>query len=757
MQLQRSVPAGAAASTKQSAEQSKELADWLYELHWEPAATEASQRLPKERVGKWLLFMDNTGVGYRLAEILMNQGASCFEVVPGKNFQVLGNRQYQVNPTHPEDLQRVVRLVQEADKTPLRGVVHLWSLDTTPVEQTGATSLLEDQELSTGSALSALQAIIHHTATNEPPYVWLVSQGAQAVSGDAASLAVAQSPLWGLGRTCAMEHPELWGGLVDLDPQAAVDDSAAQLLSVVADQSGEDQVAFRQGERYVARMVRSQDWTQQHVTLRPDASYLITGGFWGLGFEIARWLGQKGARHLVLMGRTAVPPRSEWDRVEPGSRLARLIAGIRELERTGIQVYCATVDVTDERDLRAFIQNFTRQGHPPIRGVMHAASVWQDAKGQSLVRPLANLDATALEEVFRPKVVGSWLLHKLLDRSKLDFFVSFSSGASLFGSAAQGNYAAAGAFLDALAHYQRAQGVPAISIDWGAISEIGFGGTPEGQRVHEYWEAHGIQRITPRHVLAALDLLIPQQIAQIGVLKLDWHLLQEFFPQIAHLPLVRHLVAGSDNAKAAAATSVESAIVPEILAAEASSRLSLLETYLCEQVGNVLRVPASRLDIDQPLTTLGLDSLMAIELKNRIELDLKVRIPIVTFLQGPSITQFAGQVLEQIVATAATVPATSEAALSVQSRQHDGGVALISREKAEQLLTQVDELSDEEVNALLGQMMQEEHGHSGNGEQAVGKTGDIDPQEAARLLEQLDQLSDEHIDSLLNQMVQEEE
>jgi hypothetical protein len=155
---------------------------------------------------------------------------------------------------------------------------------------------------------------------------------------------------------------------------------------------------------------------------------------------------------------------------------------------------------------------------------------------------------------------------------------------------------------------------------------------------------------------------------------------------------------------------------------------------------------------------------MAIELKNRIELDLKVRIPIVTFLQGPSIAQFAGQVLEQIVATAAPVPAASEAPVSVQSRQHEGGVALISREKAEQLLTQVDELSDEEVNALLGQMMQEEHQHSGNGKeivddggQAVGKAGGIDPQEAARLLEQLDQLSDEHIDSLLSQIVQEEE
>jgi natural product biosynthesis luciferase-like monooxygenase protein len=768
MQLQNSVPAastGAAPENTITAQQN-ELAEWLYELHWESAA-ELSKRLPAERVGKWVLFMDNAGVGYRLAEMLMNQGATCFEVVPGKKFQVLGHRQYQIDPGSPEDMQRVVGLVQAADATPLCGIVHLWSLDATPVAQTSRTSLMDDQVLSAESALYALQAVVH-AGGNEPPLVWLVTQGAQAVTTNTEALAVAQSPLWGLGRTCAMEHPELWGGLVDLDPQEAVDDAASQLFGVLTDQHGEDQSAFREGERYVARMVRSQSWTQQHVTLRSDASYLITGGFWGLGFEIARWLAQKGARHLVLMGRTKVPPRSEWDRVAAGSRLAHLIAGIRELEQSGTQVYCATVDVTDERDLRAFLQDLARQGHPPIRGVMHAASVWQDAQGQSLVRPLANLDATALEAVFRPKVVGSWLLHTLLRNTKLDFFVSFSSGASLFGSAAQGNYAAAGAFLDALAHYQRAQGVPALSIDWGAVSEIGFGATPEGLRVHEYWESHGIQRITPRHVLAALDLLIPQQLAQVGVIKLDWQLLQQFYPQIASLPLVTHLVAAPADGSigAAATTAAENVIVPQIFAAESSARLPLLETYLCEQVGAVLRVPASRLDVEQPLTTLGLDSLMAIELKNRIELALKVRIPIVTFLQGPSIAQFAEQVLEQILAMAETTQVADETILEPQNqtKSHDERVAIISQRDAEQLLAQVDQLSDEEVNALLSQMMQEEHSHTGNGHKdgagnghEEGTTNGISPQEAARLLTQLDQLSDEHVDSLLSQIVQEEE
>src|SRR5207248_727990 len=121
-------------------------------------------------------------------------------------------------------------------------------------------------------------------------------------------------------------------------------------------------------------------------------------------------------------------------------------------------------DVANEEQLATFLGDFAqppkgaRQDHPPIRGVIHAASVWQGAQGQSLVRPLANLTITDLRDVFRPKMLGGWLLHTLLKDQKLDFFISFSSGASLFGSTAQGNYAAASEFLDILAHYQRTQG-----------------------------------------------------------------------------------------------------------------------------------------------------------------------------------------------------------------------------------------------------------------------------------------------------------
>jgi acyl carrier protein len=307
-------------------------------------------------------------------------------------------------------------------------------------------------------------------------------------------------------------------------------------------------------------------------------------------------------------------------------------------------------------------------------------------------------------------MMGGWLLQKLLKDTQLDFFVCFSSAASLFGSAGQGNYAAAGAFLDALAYHLRASGRPALSIDWGAVSETGFGATPEGLKVHEYWESHGIQRITPKQVLAALDQLIPQNISQLGVIKLDWHLLHQFYPQMADLPLVTYLAAEARGASTDAGTTgqEESTIIQALLHVAEEERRQLLETYFREQVAAVLRLPAAKLDVQQSLTALGLDSLMAIELKNRVELELGVRIPIITFLQGPSIAEFTSQVFDQlaeVLSTKSLVAATPD-----QGGQENDGIALVDQTNAEQLLAELDSLSDEEVDSLLSRMLQEEAG-----------------------------------------------
>ncbi len=463
LQLQRSeslAPAIQAVPPVQTT--NSNLDDWLYELQWQETALPALAATGEP--GHWLIFSDKQGIGDRLGKLLSARGATFTKIVPGQRYGTTAQGTYQVQPGQTDEVRRLLQDIHAAQPAPLRGVVHLWSLDATPAITTSPETLEHDQLRGTGSALALIQALAEQTS-GEQPRLWLVTRGAQPVGESAATmdtLEIAQSPLWGLGKTCAMEHPELWGGLIDLDAENARDETARQLWQAICAEHQEDQLAFRQQRCYVARMVRTPALIPRPLTVREDGSYLISGGLWGLGLEVARWLVQKGASQLVLLGRTKLPPRAEWGRVTPGSRVARQVAGLRSLEEAGARVHYAAVDVADEVQLTAFLQDFVRQGHPPIRGVIHAASVWQDVQGQSLVRPLANSSTDDLQTVFRPKVLGGWLLHTLLKDAPLDFFVSFSSGASLFGSAAQGNYAAASEFLDILAHYQRAQGQPAL-------------------------------------------------------------------------------------------------------------------------------------------------------------------------------------------------------------------------------------------------------------------------------------------------------
>jgi short-subunit dehydrogenase involved in D-alanine esterification of teichoic acids len=653
----------------------------------------------------------------------------------------------------------------------LRGVIHLWSLDATPVAATCVASLEEDQVLGSSNALNLIQALIKHGGA-KPPQLWIATRGAQAVGSDYSQLEISQSPIWGLGKTAAMEHPELWGGLIDLDPAAEPYEHAQQIVASIFNTTHEDQIAFRAGQSYVARMVRSQAQPDQKLSLRKDGSYLITGGLWGLGLEVARTFARQGAGHLILLGRSKLPARETWDQVAADSRTGIQIAGIRDLEQPGAQVHYASLDVADEDQLAGFLHAYEQQGHPPVRGVIHAASVWQDEQGESLVRPLANLTPEGLATVFRPKVIGSWLLHSLLREAPLDFFVSFSSGASLFGSAAQGNYAAAGEFMDILASYQRAHGQPALSIDWGAISEIGFGGTAEGLRVHEYWETRGIQRINPRQVIETLETLTAQNFTRIGVLKLDWNLLEQYYTQITQLPLVRHLVQRKtqDESDKSEGTSSILQTLQNVTQAEWQQ---LLEHYVSVQVAGVLRLPLERLDVHQPMTSLGLDSLMAIELKNRLEHELDLRIPIVTFLQGPSIVQFSTQLNDQLSETIQAAPPVNTATTLTETitttNQEPTTIVEayqeIQQEEAELLLAQLDQLSDHEVDALLNRLVPgEQEPNNGHHLESLANFADLatlvpelDAQHAEALLAQLDQLSDEQVDALLNQIAQKED
>jgi myxalamid-type polyketide synthase MxaD len=680
--------------------------DWLYEFQWqlkqhpnELAAAKPSSRAKGE---SWLIFADRDGVGEALAARLEALGARSVMVSCGDSYKAQNSTEdsteesthFRIRPQSSEDLRQLVAAAL-LNQSACRGIVYLWSLnstDTSAPQEITADSLATSQRQGCGTVLPLIQELAR-AELRDPPRLWLVTRGAQAAGEDSLPLDVAQAPVWGMGRVIAQEHAALWGGLIDLEPGASPPDADAhRLWEEISRPDGEDQIAFRQGRRYVGRLVRKR---QSAVERRPlawptDGSYLITGGLGDLGLVVARWMVGQGARRLILLGRSKLPPRSSWSAVETGSRLAHQIGAIRELEALGASVHLASVDVADEAQLCAFLKEFSAEGWPPIRGVVHAAGVLQDGL-------LLQLDQAALNTVLRPKVMGGWLLHRLLDDAPLDFFVLFSSAGSLLGQPGQGNYAAANAFLDALAHHRKAQGRPALSVNWGAWADLGFAETAGGKRLAARLALVGVRSMAPEQALEVLERMLRQDAAQVAAVPVDWKQYRQFYSAGSESPLLSQLA--SEESEVALQASHPGEKRAALLAAQPAARHQMLRSYLSEQVARVLGLSAYRLDVEQPLSNLGLDSLMAVELKNRIAVDLSVNVPMVKFLQGPSVAQAATQILDQLTAE---LDATSPPLASVAAQRsgaHSNGDA------DAQLSSRLDRLSDEEVNSLLIQML----------------------------------------------------
>lgn len=555
-------------------------------------------------------------------------------------------------------------------------------------EHLDITELGEIQALGCDSALHVVQLVAQLNEA-EKPRLWLVTRGAQAVIEGTAPRSVIQSLVWGFGRVVAEEQRELWGGLVDLSPQMAADEAANWLWQQVQNRDGEDQVAFYEGQRYAARLVRAPRPTQTlpPQRFRADASYLITGGLGGIALRVARWMVENGARRLILVGRTPLPPRAEWLSADPDSLAGRRIAAVRELESLGASVHLAALDVADEPQLRAFLEQYRREGWPPIRGVMHTAAVIED-------RLIAQLDREAFPAVLKPKVLGSWLLHQYLD--DLDFFVLFSSLGAVLGQTGQGNYAAANVFLDALAYHRRGQGQPALSINWGGWAELGLAMTSGAQRTIQYLEQQGINSFTPEQGIAALEYLMRRQLDGVGapqaaVMPVNWQTFREVRLAASQSRLLADLTA-APGVSAADAGSASGAIRADLLAVEPEQRREVLETYLQKQVARVLKLDPSRIEPSKPLGLMGVDSLMALELRNRLESDLGVAFSATLVWNYPTIVEMTPYVAGKIGIALAVEPSAAPAdELPKASRPLDN------------VLEELDDLSDEDaLNQLLG-------------------------------------------------------
>ncbi len=395
---------------------------------------------------------------------------------------------------------------------------------------------------------------------------------------------------------------------------------------------------FMAGGRHIGKIVVTQEAGRQPL-LRPDTCYLITGGLGALGLEVARWLSEQGARHLVLVGRRG--PSEEATQT------------IRAIEERGTRVLVCQGDIAEE-DVTGKILAEVDSTCPPLRGIIHAAGVLDDGV-------LLEQSWPRFERVLAPKVRGAWNLHEGTRARTLDFFVLFSSAASLLGSPGQANYAAANAFLDALAHHRRALGLPAVSINWGPWQDRGMAANLGG-RQQQRWANQGLGMIGLQQGLDALRRIIESDATQIAVLPLDRSRLPERMPPLWS-ELSRPLVA------------VQSAgFLEELRRAPSGSRAGLLVAFLREQALRVLGLPAAHpLSNGQALSEVGLDSLLAVDLRNAVGGGLGRQLPATVLYNYPSIDALTDWLLKELFPPEAEAVPDEAAAIQDEIEQLSEG------------------------------------------------------------------------------------
>ena len=499
-----------------------------------------------------------------------------------------------------------------------RGVIHLWSLDAPDNDRATDPAA---RDLGLGSMFAALAALASPDASAR---LFVVTRGAVDAHRSDPPAKGAAAALWGAGRTLAIEHAGAWGKLIDLDPSADPTSEGERLAEELRDDGDEDQIALRGSDRLVPRLVRAAvGGPRRPVVWRKDATYLVTGGLGGIGLEVARFLAQLGARRLLLMGRSPLPPRSAWRDACAQGRDADRIAKLRAIEALGASVHVMAVDVGDEPALTRALALYEQEGWPEIRGVIHAAAI-------SSVRAATSIDAAALDADLHPKVAAARALDRwFLDRP-LDFFVAFSSLSAVLPSPLLSSYAAANAFLDALMRDRRARGLPATTIDWGMWSDVGLSARHQTAAHDRGWSSGSL---SPRQGLEAFADVLAAGDTHAIVARMDWRDYAASYPSVAARPMLAELVAGGSTCDVLPTPGDREdldSLPPEALAARTRLILSSL-------AANVLRIGDVRIDEATTLDSLGLDSLMAAELRNAVRSRLGVTLPIVAFLGRPTL------------------------------------------------------------------------------------------------------------------------
>ncbi|PWQ99245.1 type I polyketide synthase [Leucothrix arctica] len=637
--------------------------DHLYHVAWE------SQSLPSEttrRDNRYLVFADKHIAPKLLTELTRNN-ADVTLVTQGDDFSQITDAHYQINPQQPEDLNQLL-----AAQTDSFDVVYLWPLlESTPTtDDSVAFDLNTSAARQCGQLLRLTQAL--SKVSQQCDGLWIVSEQAQIIQHDHSCLNLVQSTLWGMHTVLNMELASLSPVMIDLDNTMDHGDAMTALLAqeilapAVTPLPNERRLAYRDGMRFVARLneLAYQDTPEdQTFSIDENAGYLISGGSGGLGLQVAQHLIDQGAKKLWLLARSPASPTVQV-------QLDALCA-------TGADVQLVMMDISDQQALNELVQSI--EATTPLKGIIHAAGVLDDGVLQQQTE-------ARFEHVMQPKIQGAWNLHQASLSLTLDFFVMFSSLASVLGGIGQGNYAAANAFLDSLAHYRQQSGLPALSINWGAWSDVGMAANMSETDIQRLKD-NGESLIEPTQGLAMFSAFVQQPHVQVGVFPIQW---TRYLSTHPHLGAFTQHISVEVTAMPDSADTQQKNWRESLVELPQNEQYRLLQDNIRQSLASILRLDsAEQIEARQGLRDLGLDSIMSVEVKGLLEVKLDCSLPATLLFDYPTLETLTDYLSQQVLGFSKQDNTSTEAA----SLEFDDDLA--------SLLSNLDHISDAEIQQQL--------------------------------------------------------
>lgn len=614
----------------------EKLIDSLYNVGW----VQQNHPLPDVSPASirqcfWYVFADSTGIGEATFETLKSLNADAVRISAGDVFQQIDNDTWIIRPDHPEDFARLFEKTSDRSQELDRKMIYLWGTDTAALLEMTSEDLYNWQRLQCGSILHLVRAI-NGLQRKHMVQLWVATVGVHNDTSPKNERHIAQATLWGLGRTVAVEHDAFWGGLMDLEEAEDVGISAQRLLSLMQSDDPEDQVVFKNGKVHGVRLqaVSAPEPSPHAPKIRADGSYLVTGGLGGIGHETAKWLAENNAGHLILLTRTQIPASTPENSGDPGKKTSLYAQRLNELQQMGVPVTVVSGDIADTSVLIGIREQIAFGELPSLRGIFHAA-------GSMQYDPLEQQSIDQFMDVLQPKVMGTWNLHQIFLEQPIDIFVLYSSASSLLSSPFMGAYAAANTYLDAFAAMRRSTGRAGLSISWGTWSQTGMAVGSDYQQRRAGLK--GVDTISNQQGIATLAYLLQTDFDHVGVIPIDWEVWRKTYPGLAASAYLESLI--KPAAPEQAVEHVSTVDMQLLYSDDEKIRHGAMIDYLTRQIATLLKGDPAAISTRQPLPGLGFDSLMAVELRNRIDADLGMELPMIQFLEGHDINDLSNILL----------------------------------------------------------------------------------------------------------------